>query len=187
MFTRHVDAAAAARHEELLCGQRKLQAAAHHAQVLAEQEAERKAEQRATEAEHMRRQECFLAAVPDQLQHMTMAALKVADKVMGTALETTEAAQSTVAAAQELAWTAKELVDPKASLIAAHVLADGVKEVQMTAAHAARAWAPASAAFRPMIDEQKRGLEALRKGLRATRMKVVAKKEAEREEGEISE
>ena len=72
----------------------------------------------------------------------------------------------------------------KLGLIAGHVLADGVKEVQV-AAHAARSWAPASAAFRPAIREEKASLEAVGNELHTARMQVAYAREAQREEGEI--
>ena len=178
------NAAAAARHGQLLRGQQLLQASAERAMVLAEQEAKQKAEQKALAAEHFRRQEQSLAAVPDALQYMATAALKLAERATDAAAETTEAAEKTNAAAQDLARTAKELVPTKLGLIAGHVLADGVKEVQV-AAHAARCWAPASAAFRPTIREQQAGLAALGNELHEARMQLARTRESQREEGEI--
>ena len=48
-----------------------------------------------------------MAAVPKELQNMAMAALKVAEKATGIAMETTVAAEKTYQAAQDLAKTAK--------------------------------------------------------------------------------
>ena len=88
-------AAAAARHGQLLRGQQLLQASAERAMVLAEQEAKQKAEQKALAAEHFRRQEQSLAAVPDALRYMATAALKLAERATDAAAETTEAAEKT--------------------------------------------------------------------------------------------
>ena len=133
--------AAAARHRQLLHGQERLQAAAARKEALIKREAERQAGQRTLAAECLRQEARSLAAVPKELQNMAMAALKVAEKATGIAMETTVAAEKTYQAAQDLAKTAKELVPPSVGLIAGHVMAAGVKEV-MEGARAARAWAP---------------------------------------------
>ena len=178
--------AAAARHRQLLHGQERLQAAAARKEALIKREAERQAGQRTLAAECLRQEARSLAAVPKELQNMAMAALKVAEKATGIAMETTVAAEKTYQAAQDLATTAKELVPPSVGLIAGHVMAAGVKEV-MEGAHAARAWAPVTAEFRATINDQKRGLAAMKNELHAAYMTVAVQKEANREEGEILE
>jgi len=155
--------------------------------VLAEQEAKRKAEQKALAAEHFRRQEQSLAAVPDALRYMATAALKLAERATDAAAETTERRRPK----RQIPLLKISHGPPrgaraptKLGLIAGDVLADGIKEVQV-AAYAARSWAPASAAFRPAIREQKASLEAVGNELHAARMQVAYAREARREEGEI--
>ena len=65
-------------------------------------------------------------------------------------------------------------------------MAAGVKEV-MEGAHAARVWTPVTAEFRARINDQKRGLAAMKNELHAAYMTVAVQKEADREEGEILE
>ena len=156
-------------------------------EALIKREAERRDGQRTLAAECLRQEARSLAAVPKELQNMAMAALKVAEKATGIAMETTVAAEKTYQAAQDLAKTAKELVPPSVGLIAGHVMAAGVKEV-MEGARAARAWAPVyTAEFRATINDQKRGLAAMKNELHAAYMTVAVQKEADREEGEILE
>ena len=187
-------AAAAARHVVLMHGQRQLQALAYRTQELVEQEAEQRAEHRAQQREHLRRQEESLAAVPQQLYHMAGAALQLVERVADTAVETTEAAMRMSSAAKDLSSSAKQLAPPNLGLIYSHTLADREREVQ-EAAQATRAWAPVSAAFRPTLEDQKRGLMALGGEVHAARVQLAAtseadmaaKSEADREEGELSE
>ena len=187
-------AAAAARHVVLMHGQRQLQALAYRTQELVEQEAEQRAEHRAQQRQHLRRQEESLAAVPQQLYHMAGAALRLVERVADTAVETTEAAMRMSSAAKDLSSSAKQLAPPNLGLIYSHTLADREREVQ-EAAQATRAWAPVSAAFRPTLEDQKRGLMALGGEVHAARVQLAAtseadmaaKSEADREEGELSE
>ena len=187
-------AAAAARHVVLMHGQRQLQALAYRTQELVEQEAEQRAEHRAQQRQHLRRQEESLAAVPQQLYHMAGAALQLVERVADTAVETTEAAMRMSSAAKDLSSSAKQLAPPNLGLIYSHTLADREREVQ-EAAQATRAWAPVSAAFRPTLEDQKRGLMALGGEVHAARVQLAAtseadmaaKSEADREEGELSE
>ena len=187
-------AAADARHVVLMHGQRQLQALAYRTQELVEQEAEQRAEHRARQRQHLRRQEESLAAVPQQLYHMAGAALQLVERVADTAVETTEAAMRMSSAAKDLSSSAKQLAPPNLGLIYSHTLADREREVQ-EAAQATRAWAPVSAAFRPTLEDQKRGLMALGGEVHAARVQLAAtseadmaaKSEADREEGELSE
>ena len=174
----------AARHEELLQSQRALQATRERVAVAAEKKAQLRAEQNDRHDTHLQRLEQALDDMPRKLQHTATAALRLAERAVDTAAETTEAAEKTASAAEDFGWTAKQLVRPDAGLIAGHVLGAGLKELQ-ACAHSARRWAPVSEDFRPMISDQQPGLAALGDQLHAARMKVAAKKEAEREEGEI--
>ena len=65
-------------------------------------------------------------------------------------------------------------------------MAAGVKEV-MEGAHAVRVWAPVTAEFRATINDQKRGLAAMKNELHAAYMTVALQREVNREEGEILE
>jgi len=125
---------------------------------------------------------------------MAGAALQLVERVADTAVETTEAAMRMSSAAKDLSSSAKQLAPPNLGLIYSHTLADREREVQ-EAAQATRAWAPVSAAFRPTLEDQKRGLMALGGEVHAARVQLAAtseadmaaKSEADREEGELSE
>ena len=179
------DAAARARHEQLLAGQKALGDQADRA-------AEKAAQDRAASQGHHLRLEASLAKVPKDLHNMTSAALKLAERCSDTAVETTEHAQKAAAAAKRTSALAKELAPAgRVGLIAAHQLAECERDSQEQA-RAARAWAPVSMDHRQTLGDQKRGLARLGDVLHEARMKVAADKASkdahaasEAEEGEV--
>ena len=167
------DAAARARHDQLLAGQKALRAQADR--DAADRAANAEQVRAATKAHHLQL-EVSLAKVPKDLYNMTRAALTLAERCSDTAVETTETAQKAAAAAKRTSALAKELAPAgRVGLIASHQLAECERDSHEQA-RAARAWAPVSADHRQTLGDQKRGLARLGDCLHEARLKLAADK-----------